>query len=107
MCVLQNRNNTRDLHIQLFIILAYTHYVLLLICGHGFQGNAEFNRVTGNIQSEVNSHLSGADNNGTESSSITRSLSEANDTIFNNRDTAVDDIREVRTAHVYAILYIT
>lgn len=58
------------------------------------EGNAEFNRVTGDIQSEVNSHLSGVDDD-TNSSSITRSLSDANDTIFDNRDTVVGDIREV------------
>lgn len=49
----------------------------------------------------MNSHLSGVDDD-TNSSSITRSLSDANDTIFDNRDTVVGDIREVGMAHVYA-----
>lgn len=69
-------------------------------CGvdYGFQGNAEFDRVTGDIQSEVNTHLGGLDG-GANSSGVSRSLSDANNTIFDNRDTVSGDIRKVQPTH--------
>jgi prominin 1 len=57
------------------------------------QGNAEFERLTEQIQSEVSSHLGILDDD--SDSSVLSALTDANETLFETRDSVVGDIREV------------
>jgi prominin 1 len=58
------------------------------------QGRDEFDRITGDIQSEVNIHLGGLDES-SDSSGVLGALTDANDTLFDTRNRVVGDIREV------------
>jgi prominin 1 len=59
------------------------------------EGNAEFERISGEIQSQVNEHLGGLDDTSSNSSSVLGALIDANSTLFDTRDEVIGDVKRV------------